>query len=188
MKARVVNNTDCSITTPQSTKTANNFNNGWQADWNGKLRPGWPDVFVKKSPKDNEKSPKKSPNHVFVRFTIWNCFTVTLATSLYHYNLLDLSRTSLPRLILVSFTLVTKGEASCNLPTISFSFNENEMLWKWLPKQGMLKGEVLLYSWPPVWLVWNQLYDNWQILFLFAKQTNPDQSNRRSMVHWYFPL
>ncbi len=32
--------------------------------------PGWPDVFVKKSPKDNIKSPKKSPNHIFVRFTI----------------------------------------------------------------------------------------------------------------------
>ncbi len=31
---------------------------------------GWPDVFVKKSQKDNEKSPKKLPNHVFVRFTI----------------------------------------------------------------------------------------------------------------------
>jgi hypothetical protein len=30
--------------------------------------------------------------------------------------------------------------------------------------------------------------DNWQFLFLFAKQTNPNQSNRRSMVQWYFPL
>ncbi len=55
-------------------------------------------------------------------------------------------------------------------------------------KQGILKGEVSLYHWPPVWLVWNQLYDNWQILFLFAKQANPNQSNRRSMVQWYFPL
>jgi len=25
--------------------------------------------------------------------------------------------------------------------------------------QGILKGEVSLYHWPPVWLVWNQLYD-----------------------------
>jgi hypothetical protein len=25
-------------------------------------------------------------------------------------------------------------------------------------------------------------------LFLFAKQTNTNQSNRRSMVQWYFPL
>ncbi len=54
--------------------------------------------------------------------------------------------------------------------------------------QGILKGVVLLYHWPPVWLVWNQLYDNWQFLFLFAKPTNPNQSNRRSMVQWYFPL
>jgi hypothetical protein len=54
--------------------------------------------------------------------------------------------------------------------------------------QGILKGEVSLYRWPPVWLVWNQLYDNWQLLFLFAKQTNPNQSNRRSMVQWYSPL
>ncbi len=54
--------------------------------------------------------------------------------------------------------------------------------------QGILKGEVSLYCWPPVWLVWNQLYDNWQFLISFAKQTNPDQSTRRSMVQWYFPL
>ncbi len=25
--------------------------------------------------------------------------------------------------------------------------------------QGILKGEVSLYCWPPVWLIWNQLYD-----------------------------
>ncbi len=50
------------------------------------------------------------------------------------------------------------------------------------------KGEVSLYHWPPVWLVWNQLYDYWQFLFLFAKQTNPNQSNRRSTVQWYFHL
>ncbi len=54
--------------------------------------------------------------------------------------------------------------------------------------QGILKGEVLLYHWPPVWLVWNQLCDNWQFLFLFEKQINPNQSNRRSTVQWYFPL
>ncbi len=55
-------------------------------------------------------------------------------------------------------------------------------------RQGILKGEVSLYHWPPAWLVWNQLHDYWQYLFLFVKQTNPNQSNRRSMVHWYFPL
>ena len=57
---------------------------------------------------------------------------------------------------------------------------------RWI--QGILKGEVSLYHWPPVWLVRNQLYDNYQFLFLFAKQTNPNQSYRRSMVEWYFPF
>ncbi len=47
--------------------------------------------------------------------------------------------------------------------------------------QGILKGEVSLYCWPPVWLVWNQPFDN-------SQQTNPNQSNRRSTVQWYFPL
>ncbi len=28
--------------------------------------------------------------------------------------------------------------------------------------QGILKGEVSLCRWPPVWLVWNQLYENWK--------------------------
>ncbi len=46
----------------------------------------------------------------------------------------------------------------------------------------LLQGILKLYHWPPIWLVWNQLYDNWQFLFLFAKQTNPNQSNRRSTV------
>jgi len=54
--------------------------------------------------------------------------------------------------------------------------------------QGILKGEVSLYSWPPVLLVWNQLYGNWQFLFLFSKQTHPNQSNGGSTVQWYFPL
>ncbi len=57
-----------------------------------------------------------------------------------------------------------------------------------LLEAGNTNGEVSLYHWPPVWLVWNHLYENWQFLFLFAKQTNPNQSNRRSMVQWYFPL
>ena len=48
--------------------------------------------------------------------------------------------------------------------------------------QGIIKGKVSLYHWRSVWLVWIQLYDNWQFLFLFAKQTNPNQSNRWSMV------
>jgi hypothetical protein len=44
--------------------------------------------------------------------------------------------------------------------------------------RGILKGEVSLYHWPPVWLVWNQVYDYWKFLFLFAKQSIPNQSNR----------
>ncbi len=52
--------------------------------------------------------------------------------------------------------------------------------------QEIHKGEVSLYHWPPVWLVWNWLYDYWQFLYLFAKQANPNQSNRRSSVQWYF--
>jgi hypothetical protein len=50
--------------------------------------------------------------------------------------------------------------------------------------QWILKGNYHC----TVWLVWNQLCDNWQFLFLFAKQTNPNQSNRRSMVQWYLVL
>jgi hypothetical protein len=38
----------------------------------------------------------------------------------------------------------------------------------WTCKQEILKGEVSLYHWPPVSLVWNQLYDNRQFMFLFA--------------------
>jgi hypothetical protein len=46
---------------------------------------------------------------------------------------------------------------------------------------GILKGEVSLYHWPPAWLVWNQLYDSWQFLFLFAKQSIPNQTGGQ----WY---
>ncbi len=41
---------------------------------------------------------------------------------------------------------------------------------------GMLKGEVSLYHWSPVWLVWNQLQDNWQFVFICKNrliQTRP---------------
>jgi len=64
----------------------------------------------------------------------------------------------------------------------------SEQIHRGARKQGILKGEVSLYHWPPVWLVWNLLYDNWHFFILFAKQTNPNQSNRRSTVQWYFPL
>ncbi len=54
-------------------------------------------------------------------------------------------------------------------------------------RQEILKGEVSLYCWPPALLIWNQLYDYRPFLFLFAKQANPNQSKRRSMVKRYFP-
>jgi hypothetical protein len=66
-----------------------------------------------------------------------------------------------------------------------FSTNFSFVFVVQMLKAGNAKGEVSLYRWPPVWLVWNQLYDDWQFLFLFAKQANP---NRRSTVQWYFPL
>ncbi len=31
--------------------------------------------------------------------------------------------------------------------------------------RGILKGKYHCTHWPPVWLVWNQLYDYWQFLF-----------------------
>jgi hypothetical protein len=46
--------------------------------------------------------------------------------------------------------------------------------------QGILKGEVSLCRWPPVWLIWNQQYDLWQFMLVLWKQTNPNQSNSRS--------
>jgi hypothetical protein len=84
--------------------------------------------------------------------------------------------------------------AECHLCWVSVHWCYGEISWSVCPcdtspfTQGILKGDVLLYHWSPVWLIWNQLYDNWQFLFLFAKQTNPNQSIKRSMVRWYFPL
>jgi hypothetical protein len=52
----------------------------------------------------------------------------------------------------------------------------------WWTNQEILKGEISLYRWPPVWLVWNQLYDNWQYLCFFAKWTNP---NSQTGDQWY---
>ncbi len=47
--------------------------------------------------------------------------------------------------------------------------------------QGILKGEVSLYQWPPVWLVWNQLYDYWQ--FCFYLQNRLIQTSQTGQ--WY---
>ncbi len=80
-----------------------------------------------------------------------------------------------------------RGKGCQGKKRVRVKIKDREGCWHHL-KPEILKGEVSLYRWPPVWLVWNQLHDNWQFLFLFAKQTNPNQSNRRSMVQWYFPL
>ncbi len=46
---------------------------------------------------------------------------------------------------------------------------------------GNTKGVVSLYHWPPIWLVWNQLYGNCPFLFLLTKQNNPNQTGGQ----WY---
>jgi hypothetical protein len=38
--------------------------------------------------------------------------------------------------------------------------NRSVSKWARVFVQGILKGEISLYHWPPVWLVRNQLYDN----------------------------
>jgi hypothetical protein len=50
-------------------------------------------------------------------------------------------------------------------------------LFQCLSNQGILKGEVSLYHWPPVWLVWSQLYDNRKI-FVFYLQNRLIQTSQ----------
>ncbi len=54
--------------------------------------------------------------------------------------------------------------------------------------QGILKGKVSLYHWPPVWLVWISLFCKEKQKLSVVIQLIPNQSNRRSSVQWYFPL
>ncbi len=42
-------------------------------------------------------------------------------------------------------------------------------------------GEVILYRLPPVWPVWNQLYDNWQLYFLQNRLIQTSQTGGQ----WY---
>ncbi len=58
----------------------------------------------------------------------------------------------------------------------------------WYQHQGILKGEVSLYRWPPVWLVWISLFCKQKQNLSVVIQLIPNQSNRRSVVQWYFPL
>jgi len=71
----------------------------------------------------------------------------------------------------------TGGTVRCAIPTIPLNIR----------LAGNTKGGSITVTLTSC-LVWNQLYDNWQLLFLSAKQTNPNQSNRRSVVQWYFPF
>ncbi len=43
---------------------------------------------------------------------------------------------------------------------------------------GNTNGGSITARWPNVSLVWNELYDDWQFLFLCAKQTNTNQSKK----------
>jgi len=82
--------------------------------------------------------------------------------------------------ILESFEFQQSGGASkIVLAPSTMSWNATTTCWShltikkfaclppnlFLMRQGILKGELSLYCWPPVWLVWNQLYVNWQFLF-----------------------
>ncbi len=51
--------------------------------------------------------------------------------------------------------------------------------------QGILKGEVSLFHWPPVWLVWISLFCKQKQKLSVVIQLIPNQSNRRSMVQRY---
>jgi len=104
------------------------------------------------------------------------------------FEIFEYFKFSAKSLIMYSERLMLANMVSKLVPNILSTCHFAEpILWVGF-RQGILKGEVSLYHWPPVWLVWNQLYDNWNFLFLFAKQTNPNQSNRRSTVQWHFPL
>ena len=63
--------------------------------------------------------------------------------------------------------------------------------WRWFmveKEQEILKGEVSLYCWPPVWLVWISLFCKLKQKLSVVLQLIPNQSNRRSTVEWYFLL
>ncbi len=62
-----------------------------------------------------------------------------------------------------SLTIHDKRSAAEEIAQVNAAYPSFECLY-----QGILKGEITLYHWPPDWLVWNYLYDNWQFLFLFA--------------------
>ncbi len=126
---------------------------------------------------------------------LWQKFTVFSKN--FHGPLLSV----LTKFCLISFQFMNKIFCFAQISQLPRLYSKGCSLHRQYPRcllislrrksslaQGILKVEESLYHWPPVWLVWNQLYDNWQFLFLYAKQTNPNQSNRWSMVRWDFSL
>ncbi len=105
--------------------------------------------------------------------------------SLCHYQVLQLSAAAIGR---CCTPIGIYGLTITSRETVQKETGEWEGRYCTAQSLDSNSGEVSLYHWPPVWLLWNQLYDNWHFLFLIVKQTNPNQSNRRSMVQWYFPL
>jgi hypothetical protein len=67
--------------------------------------------------------------------------------------------------------------------TSILSLEEDCFILKHCWSQGILKGEVSLYHWPPVWLVCK-----YKQKLSVVIQLIPIQSNRRSVVQWYSPL
>ncbi len=77
---------------------------------------------------------------------------------------------------------LTNYTATENWQIVLYGESYTHVLLPHRNQQWMLKVEVSLYRWPPVWLV---LQIKTKIV---SCQLIPNQSNRRSMVQWYFPL
>ncbi len=65
------------------------------------------------------------------------------------------------------------------------NFISPPLIWSNKLEQGILKGEVSLYHWPPVLLVWISIFCKWKQKLSVVI---PNQSNRRSTVQWYSPF
>jgi len=50
---------------------------------------------------------------------------------------------------------------------------------------GNIKEEVTLYCWPPVWLVWNLLYDNRRLFFFGLSRFWTEAQNKESLKWLY---
>ncbi len=85
-------------------------------------------------------------------------------------------------LLAVSFWKDMKFSIDIKSPTNSIT-----SVFKWTFNQGILKEEVSLYCWPPVWLVWITLFCKYKQKLSVVIQLILNQSNRRSMVQWQSP-